>query len=261
MPLIHNSGSPSSRIWVICDAPLSTDLSKGFLFSGGMGYIFRKMLEDAGVPDPYFTCRRPDTDDKSSFRIIESELTHYKPPFILAMDSVGSYLCPELRQAKNKKSHVTQLGKYVGSLLQAEKSLIDYEHYVMPIYDPFKFIQDWTERNITTYFDLQKLREEFFYWQKTGHIQPLPFRDLHFREMELDEVLLHLERFKQARLISVDIETCYPKGDSAFIGHPGYPITIGLADSKSFGLSIDMFRKSNKETIILWIAGSYAAGT
>ena len=57
MPFIHDKGSPSSRIWVVADAPLSTDEAKEFLFSGGLGYVFDKMMNDAGIKDYFVTCR------------------------------------------------------------------------------------------------------------------------------------------------------------------------------------------------------------
>jgi hypothetical protein len=252
MAFIHPKGSPSSRIWVIADAPLPSDISKGFIFSGGLGYVFEKMMNDAGIYDYYVTCRRPDPDTPLGFQAVESSLNHYKPPFIIALDKVASWFCSALEKDKKQKSHITQLGKYNGSLLTASNNLINYPHYIMPLFSPEKYVQDWRERNITTYFDLQKLRAELEYWKKNGQIQPLPERELVFKNLSLDEILVYFERFKQARLLSIDIETCYPKGDSAFKPHPGYPITIGIADSPSFGISINMFRESNKETVVLW---------
>jgi hypothetical protein len=252
MPYIHPSGSPSARIWIICDQPLSTDIQKGFLFSGGMGYIFKKMLEDAGIKDYYITCRRPDTDNPKDYRALDSDLLHYKPPFIIALDEVGQWFCECMKPSKQQKSFKGQLSKYVGSLLTADNNMVPYPHYIIPLAGPQQYIQDWSERNITTYFDMQKIREEFFFYLKHGQLQPLPFRDLRYKEMGLDEILGYFERFKKANLLSIDIETCYPKGDSEFKPHPGYPITIGIADSPSFGISIDLFRANNKETVILW---------
>jgi uracil-DNA glycosylase len=254
MPLINNFGSPSARIWIICEAPLSTDIQRGYLFSGGMGFVFRKMLEDAGILDYFITCRRPDTDDSHSFRIVENDINNYKPPLIATLGSAGEYFCSTLKKEKSQKSYKTQLGKYVGSLLQADHNMISHPHHIMPLFEPEKYIQDWTERNITAFFDLQKLREELNFWKKHGVIQPLPFRDLKYKDMDLDEILGYMNRLARAKLLSVDIETCYPKGDSLFKPHPGYPVTIGIADSPSFGISIDLFRQDNKETLILWRA-------
>jgi hypothetical protein len=252
MAYIHPKGSPSSRIWVIADTPLSTDISKGFMFSGGLGYVFDKMMRDANINDYYVCARRPNTDDPTSYSVVESSLNHHQPPFIIAMDKVGEYFCDSLKMQKKQKSFKGQLNKYFGSLLIADNNLLSYPHYIFPLAAPDFYVSNWSERNITTYFDLAKLREELDYWRKNGTIQPLPFRELIYKDLELDELLRYLHKLKQASLISVDIETCYPKGDSDFKPHPGYPITIGIADSPYFGISFNLFRENKFETVLLW---------
>lgn len=252
MPYIHPKGSPSSRIWVITDQPLSTDLAKGYLFSGGLGWVFDKMMKDAGINDYYVAARRPDTDDLKSYNNVDGELNTYKPPFIIALDTVSSWYCSECEPGKGQKTHKTQLGKYVGSLLQAKSGLLNYPHFVMPMWEPAKFIQDWSERNIATYFDFQKLRLEHEFWLKNGLIQPLPFRQLIYEDLDINVLISHIKRMALSPIVSVDIETCYPKGDSEFKPHPGYPITIGLANSPSFGISFNLFRDSKIETVLLW---------
>jgi len=252
MPYIHPKGSPTSRIWVVTDIPLSTDIAKGFMFSGGLGYVFDKMMNDAGISDYYVCCRRPDTDVPDSYKIIETHANHYQPPFIIAMDEVGMWFCDALKKQAKQKSFKGQLNKYFGSLLTADHHLLNYPHYIFPLGSPSLYVQDWTERNCTTYFDLQKLRLELEYWKKNGIIQPLPHRQLIFKDLPLDELLQYIWRFRNSSLISVDIETCYPKGESVFKPHPGYPITIGIADSPYFGISFNLFRENNKESVILW---------
>jgi hypothetical protein len=250
--MIHPKGSPSSRIWVILETPFSTDKEKGYLMSGGAGFVFDKMMSDGGIKDYYVTCRRPVLEHPDSVQIIENDINHYKPPFIIAVDTVGWHLCKELKPSSQHKTHKTQLGKYVGSLLIAEKNLLSYPHYIMPIYDIQKYLGDWSERNITAFFDFQKLRIEYEYWRTHGVINPLPERDLRFKEYDLDSLLHELDICNNSNYLSVDIETCYPKADSEFRGHPGYPITIGLATSSIFGLSFNLFRSSHNESIILW---------
>jgi hypothetical protein len=252
MPIIHPKGSPSSRIWVITEAPLSSDIPKGYMFSGGAGWVFEKMMQDAAINDYYVICRRPDSDDPASFHIIENDLNHYKPPLILAMDLTAAHLCDEVKANKGQKSHKTQLGKYIGSLLSASSGLLNYPHYIMPLWGMDKYLQDWSERNIGAYFDLQKIRLEYEYWKKHGVIQPLPFRQMIYQDMLLDNLIDHIRRFRNDPLISVDIETIYPKGESIFKPHPGYPITLGIANSPSFGISFNLFRESRKETCFLW---------
>ena len=250
--LIHPKGSPSSRIWVIAESPLANDDKKGYLFSAGLGYAFDKMMQDAACPDYYVICRRPHTDNASAFTIVENELNHYKPPLIIAIGSVGQHFCECLKPDKKHKSYVSQLNKYVGSLLTSNAGLLNYPHYIFPIQEIGYFMQDYTERNVTTYFDLQKLREEYFYWSKHGTIQPLPIRDLRYQEMQIEEILTHFARFSRASLISVDIETMYPKGASSYRPHPGLPVTISISDSPDFAISFNFFRDSPTETRILW---------
>lgn len=204
MPLIHPKGNPASQIWVIADAPLSTDIAKGFMFSGGLGWVFDKMMQDAGIRDYYVTCRRPDTDSPSAFRIIESELNQYKPPLIVAIGGAGEFFCKVLsNEGKGKKlAKSSELFKYSGSLLSTD-SLLSYPHYLMPMLDLRQIVSDWRERNIVTYFDLQKLRMELEYLKKHGVLQPLPQRQLFFQEMSLDEIIdKHFARFYNAGILS-----------------------------------------------------------
>lgn len=251
MATIHPKGSPSSRIWVIADAPMSTDIQKSFMFSGGLGYVFDKMIQDACIPEYYVTCRRPDPEHPEFFKIIEGELNHYKPPFIIALGTVGEFLCDELKLKEGSKAKNTQLSKYVGSLLSTPK-VLQYPHYIMPMIEPSRLVADWRERNVTTYFDLQKLREEYFYWKKFGYIQPLPQRELVYKELTLEEILNYFTRFDRASILSVDIESVYTKRDSLFSPHPGLPTTISIADSSNFAISFNFFRESTIETAILW---------
>ncbi len=253
MPYIHPKGSPDSRIWVIIDQPLSTDINKGFLFSGGLGYVFDKMCQDVGIKDYYVCARHPDTEDPKSTKIIENDINHYKPPFIISIGEIGEFFCEVLKKKDTKKSKSSEIYKYSGSLLKADKNLLSYPHYIMPMLPLPNIIADWKERNIVTYFDLQKLREEYNYWRAHGVIQPLPEQELYYKEMALDEIIdKHFARFYNASILSIDIESVYTKRDSVFSPHPGYPTTISIADSASYALSINFFRESTKETLVLW---------
>lgn len=254
MTYINPKGNPTSKIWVIADTPLSTDEPKGYMFSGGLGYVFDKMMQDAGIRDYYVTCRRPCTDDDKSYRAIESELNQYKPPFIIIMGAAGEHFCKILsNEGKGKKlAKSSEIYKYSGSLLSSD-SLLTYPHYLMPMLDLKQIVADWKERNIVTYFDLQKLRVELEFFKKNGVLQPLPIREIYYQEMSLDEIIeKHFARFKQSNLLSIDIESVYTKRDSVFNPHPGYPTTISIADSPSYGVSFNFFRDSTKESVCLW---------
>jgi hypothetical protein len=248
VPFISPRGTQKSRIWVIFDKPFGSD--KGTLLSGGMGHVFFKMLAEAGISerDCYFTSRRPNTDDSHAYANLDSELAFNAPPIILIVGDAAGWFLPELREPKSMSTSAGQLQKYAGSLLTTSLS---HSHYMIPIYGPERCVADWTERNITTYVDLQKVRDEYEFWKKTGNLKPLPERVLKFQDMEMDELLSYLERFKSAQILSDDIEN--PTYRSAkYSPHPGYPLLMGLADSATFGISFKLFRDKPSENRELW---------
>jgi hypothetical protein len=100
--------------------------------------------------------------------------------------------------------------------------------------------------------DFQKLRDELVYYRRHNTLQPLPERKLVYGDLKLDEILVALERFKSSEILSIDIETVYPREKSLYHPHPGYPVTIGIADSVDYGLSFNLFRDSPSENRILW---------
>ena len=253
MPFIHNRGDRSSRIWIILERPYSSDEKKGYLLSGGMGFVLERMLKDAGldINQCYCCSRRPDTSSEHSFSILENDLNASQPPLVLVLGEVGQHFLSELR-SKDSDAWKGQLQKNAGSLLRSP--LLQYSHYMMPIYAPDRCVADWIERNVTTYVDLQKLRDEFLYWQKYSILQPLPQRSLVYGNLELSQILQYFEQFSRASLLSVDIETVYPRKGSAFLQHPGYPITVGIADSKDFGISFNLFRDNVVGNRTLWRA-------
>ena len=254
MTLIANRGDKGARIWIICERPYSSDEQKGYVFSGGMGSVFSKMLSEAGlnINECFVAARRPHTDNQSAFQILENDLNQYQPPFILVLNEAGACYLPELRSKGDPEGWRGQLQKNAGSLLSS--TALTYPHYMMPVYGPDRCVADWCERNVTTYVDLQKLRDEYQYWKKNGTLQALPQRSLVYGNLELGEILQHLNRFQHSPRLSVDIETVYPREKSAFHPHPGYPITIGIADSARDGISFNLFRDSPEENRILWRA-------
>jgi uracil-DNA glycosylase len=249
MPYIGPRGTPTSRIWVILAKPYGSD--KGTLFSGGMGHVFFKMLQEAGInqSDCYFTSRAPNTDAPNAFVNLDAELVHHTPPIVLVLGDAAGWFLPELREPKLMTTSAGQLQKYAGSLLSAPS--LSYPHYMIPIYGPERCVADWTERNITTYVDLQKVRDEFKYWQKNGTLQALPERVMKYHDMDMDELLVYLERFRSAKILSDDIENPTYKSQK-YSPHPGYPLLMGLADSSTFGISFRLFRDKPSENRELW---------
>jgi hypothetical protein len=254
MPFIANRGEPASKIWIILERPYGSDIPKGVLLSGGMGSVYAKMFREAGLEldDCYVCCRRPNTDADNAFAIFDGPFSQYQPPFILTVNEVGASYLPEMCVKGDKDVWRKQLQKNAGSLLHSTK--IPHPHYMMPVYGPDRAVSDWQERNVTTYVDFQKLRDELQYYRRHSALQPLPERKLVYGDLQLDKILQYLNRFKNSPLLSVDIETVYPRERSAYHPHPGYPVTIGIADSAAFGISFNLFRNDPKENRILWRA-------
>jgi hypothetical protein len=252
MPLIASKGSKNARIWCLFEKPFSSDVEKAQLLSGGLGYIYSKMFAESSLDMNlvYFTCRAPDTDHPMGFINLDAELNQYKPPIVLVTEDIAGWFLPELRERNSLiATSAGQMAKYAGSLLSSDK--LSYPHYMMPVYSPMRCVQDWQERNITTYVDLQKARDEFEYWKKHGALQPLPARVLKYQDMDLDELLSYLDRFSSAKILSDDIENPTYRSKQYF-PHPGYPFLLGLADSPDFGISFKLFRDKPSENRVLW---------
>lgn len=257
MTYIPHSGSPESRIWCLLERPYSSDSLKGELCSGGIGFAFKQMMKETGLASEkvFFCSRRPDLENANSFSSVDSLLVTYKPPFILAVGEAASSLLMELRPKEGQDNWRTQLNKYVGSLLQSP-SCSSWPHYIMPLADPADLMKDWRERNVTTYIDLAKIKEELeFYQNSNGTLKPLLSRHLVFHEMDTEEILSYLDSFRSEPRLSEDIETVYPKKNSEYYGeHPGVPITFGIAPSSKLGISFSIFRKSTSESKAVWRA-------
>jgi hypothetical protein len=255
MPFIHPKGSPNALVWLIVDQPCSTDKQRGFLWSGGAGYVFQKMLEEAEINDYYVTARRPDPDHLESYSMLENDLNHYRPTIIICLDDIGEFLCDELKQPKGRKDgeEESRIEKYAGSLLISPR--LNYPHFVIPTYGPEYVSANWSERDIITALDLGKAKSELDYLQTHGGLEPLPTRKLVYnfdRPGGYDELVAYLDRYERAKILSNDIESVYPKKSSPIYPHPGYPITVGLADCKEEGISFKLFRDDRNETRDLW---------
>lgn len=250
---LNPRGSPTAPVWVITERPYPQDVEKGFIFSGGYGYTFHKMMQDAGLTDYYVISRRPDLETPNAFSIIENYINQYRPPFIITLEEAGKCLVPQMRKKdedEDEDSDESEISKYCGSLLRSD--IIDYPHFVLPTYSPDYIAKNWAERDIVTSIDLGKVRSELDFWMKHGYIQPLPMRELKY-ELTFEELIYILEeRFRFSSLLSTDIETVYTNTKSSFYPHPGYPVTIGIADSPFFGISFNLFWDNRNQTVKLW---------
>lgn len=242
MSIIGPKGSPNAPIWIICERPLSTDKARGYLFSGGMGYVFTKMLEDVGINDYHIVCRCPDLEYPDSYNTQQSELNHYKPPIVIALEETAQHFCKELVPYKGSVEN------HQGSLLKSD--LLFYPHYLIPMHGPEYVAQNWEERDVICSVDLGKALSELQYFRKNGTLEPLPERKLVY-DFDLpggfEKLLKYLDRFQTAKILSNDIETVYPRTQSPLYPHPGLPVCIGLADSKEEGISFRLFREDKSE--------------
>lgn len=253
MPYLDPVGKPEAPIWVILEKPFASDAAKQKLLSGGMGYAFQKMFSEAGLRlgDIYFVARRPDTENPLAASSIENLAAVSKPPLLLLVGEAAGFFLPELKALPGQETHRSQLNKYVGSLLSAPS--FSWPHYAMPLHSPETLMQDWAERNVTTYIDLGKVREELEYYRAKGSLQPLRERTLLFTELKDDEVLKELDTLRTASSLSVDLETVYTRADSAYkTEYPGGILVIGIAPSPDKALSFNPFRASPAATCEVW---------
>lgn len=212
------------------------------MFGSPMGWSYRKLIEEAGLKNYYLT--GPDENDKEK---LFNNLNNYKPPIVITLDSCSGLFYP-------KCSGPDAVRLYAGSLLSSER--LGYNHYILPTLGPQICVTDWTERQIVKYVDYGKAITELEFFNKHGFIQPLPQKDLkiEFGEDQLINMLEVWSNDDKITHLSVDIETIYPKEKSNYYGHPGYPVTVGIAPSSSLGISFNLFLESTEATARLWKA-------
>jgi hypothetical protein len=261
VPYLHGKGPPDAPVWVIVDRPYESDINKGYLFSGGIGYVFDKMLADAGITNYHVTARRPDTDNIQSFANIEGKLNQYKPPIIIPLGAVGKWFLPEMnpkhRKTKYSEDEDSELSKYAGSLCTSP--MLTYPHYCIPSLPPDDIIRQWKQRDIVVSIDLSRAYSELEYWRTHEHnLRQLPLREHKIHWDSFDELLFDIDGMLHSPIVSNDIETIYPRAPTKtqpsqfYKILPGYPVTLGLADSVHRGISFDFFRESTVETRELW---------
>jgi hypothetical protein len=258
---IRNKGNPDSLCWVVIDKPLSDDKDKRFLYSAPLGYVFDKMMKDAGIYDYYVISFRPETDDDQAYQNVIGSLNQFKPPIIIPLGAIGQKLLPELaltRRGKNyNEDKDSELSKYAGSLLSSPK--LTYPAFVIPSYEPLEIVRQWKMRDVIVSCDLSKAAAEIeWYKNHENTLQPLPQQRIRINFDDFGELLATLDSFLNFPLLSNDIETLYPRAPTKtqpsqfYKILPGYPVTIGLAPGADFGISFDFFRKSTIETRELW---------
>lgn len=256
MPRINPQGDPKAKTWIVVETPYPQDEKKGYVWSGGYGYVFEKMLAEAGIRDYYIIARAPDTDDKYCCSIIENELNHYKPPIVITIEEAGKHFCRSLIKnefsTRRLKENESEISKYAGSLLTSH--LLTYPHFIIPTLSPASITKDWKQRDIVISLDLGKARSELEYYESHNCcLEPLPQRTLIYDIKSFEQLNAHLDVIERAELISNDIETVYPKGkNTQYKNHPGLHVSISFANSPYFGIAFELFRDSTIETRHLW---------
>lgn len=262
--LIGSKGNPTAPVWVLVDRPLSGDKDKGYVYSSPLGYVFDKMMRDAGIGDYFVTAMRPLVDDEDaavSGGSWLSAITHYRPPIIIPLDACGKQLLPEMHKKfagkKGNPEDASAISKYAGSILTSPN--LNFPHYVIPTIGPMDVVRQWKLRDIVVSCDLAKAGSELEYYLANNRtLQELPKINAKVDFESFDELIYILESYLQYEWLSNDIETIYPKAPTKTQPSqfhkilPGYPITIGLAPTTTDGISFDLFRESAKETRFLW---------
>ncbi len=241
---LNSKGSPSERLWILAESPLPRDKERGYLFSSPMGWSYDKMLGEIGISRYYITyC---DKDDPKGKENLLAAINQYCPPIIVCLDTAASLLTSRIRT-------IEDIAHYAGSPLTSD--LLSYPHYLYPTYGPERCISDWTERQVVKSIDYGKVKDELAYFKANGTLMPLVSRTLDLN-LSLMELLGKFDKWQSpnSSALSVDIETVYPKENSEFKGHPGYPVIVGIAPNPFYGVSFDLFREDKKETVMLWKA-------
>lgn len=260
MPYIPDRGSPNSDIWFIVDRPFAGDIPKGYLFSSGLGYMWDKFLKEIGVHNYYVCSVFPDTDHPHAARNIIAHVDSYHPRIIIPLDASGRHFDSRLIPSRKKKDYNeeedSEIFKYAGSILTCDS--LKYPHYMIPTIGPELLARQYKLKD-QVQLDIMKGVSELEFFKKNHALEPLPQRELKFEFSCFEEELEIIKSFLNYKYISNDIETIYPKKGSSYYDprlggptHPGYPITIGLAPSPYYGISISAFREKTSETIELW---------
>lgn len=249
-------GNPRSSVCIMGEAPGEKEDFKGLPFIGPSGYLLDQMLVEAGftptevwLTNPFKT--RPPNNEIGRLdelgiprqvfhdQILE-ELTLFKPTIIVACGKTPcQLLCPDTRSRRQKNAKEDGFGNWRGSLLVSP--LLNWPHYVIPMYHPAYVLRNYEEREICI-FILTRAFEEYKKFQSTGHVDPLPVRTI-LVNPSYGDVYNYLQRCIASTLpISVDIELLARK----------VPYTISFAPSPKDAVSLSLWNYTPTELVQLW---------
>lgn len=254
MSVIADFGYTTNPIWILLDAPYSTDAADGVILGGGYGYNFKKIWKLAGLSlnDIYIKSLRPCIGATYTKENVLSNLLHdveiSKPPIIIPLsDEILNYLVPLTTQAKEKNS---SLAKWAGSLLHSP--YIATPHYIIGSHPPDWVTRNWDYNEIQAFIDFGHVKEEFEYWRKYGTINPLTNRNLIVQPI-FPDLIAFLHDCLKCKYIGSDIETIRPKKDATYYKiNPGYPYTIALAQSATLAMSFSLWDYTPEQCVMIW---------
>lgn len=246
-------GNTSAPCVFVGEAPGADEEREGKPFVGASGSLLMRMADEAGwrFTDFWVTnvykVRPPNNEldrlvelgipqDAFEREFIE-ELYNHKPTIIVALGATPlGALVPDTIDRKTGSASIT---KWRGSLLCSPK--LNWPHYVVPISHPAFVLTEWSERQIAV-LCLGKALEEFQYYHKNGHLQPLPQRSL-ITKPSSDTVKDYLrECLAQPEPVSNDIETIGGK----------HPYTIAVASSPTSAISFSFWDYSAYDLVQIW---------
>jgi uracil-DNA glycosylase family 4 len=262
---VGTRGTKTARTWLIGEAPggdedaSATLTSDGVPFIGYSGKLLDKMLDEVGFPNgsccysnPYKS-RPPDNDIKRLHELgipaplfidqFLEELRIYKPTILVTCGKTPTnLLVPDTKPKiyrKGQKEDKEGFGSWRGSLLQSP--LLDWPHYVIPMYHPAFVLRNYSEREICTLI-LARAFEELQYWNTNHALQALPLRQL-ITNPDFGVAYDFLRRcLASPEPISIDIELLNRK----------VPYTISFAINPAEAISMSFWNYQEAELTCLW---------
>lgn len=263
----HRGSNEPGGVLFVGEAPGADEDRLLLPFVGASGKETGRMLKDAGwkghyvEPEPgtrlfepegmrftnIFKVRPPDNrlDRLKEYGIpndvfvaaFMEELRSFRPSIVIATGNTSLGTLIPAAMGKNNKARI---GVYRGSLLVSP--LIDWPHYVLPMYHPAYILREWKERPVGV-FCLERAREEYDFIRANGRLRPLPERRLR-TQPSYDELYEYLFRCLEPipRRISVDIELLGGK----------WPYTIAIAISPVETVSFSLWDYEPHQLVKIW---------
>lgn len=247
-------GSINSPIWALQYEPSEADRGHGTLLSSTEGFHFDKMCAEIGLPSPYITCLNENSlitgvDHDTRLATLVATLNTSKPPIILGLGArINEIFIPETRNYK--KPYDCKLDKHAGSLYVSP--LLNYPHYMIPLWEPKYIFQDWAYRDIYKFIDLGHAKDEYDYHTTHGSLNPPPSYNI-ITSPTYPVLLDYLSYCRDKNYVGSDIETIRPgRNTKLFKGHPGYMYTSSLAASRDSAISFSLWDYTRPELVKIW---------